>query len=65
MALHLGKSKGCAVTLTHNQTIGRRSKQKWLQQHRCNVLNMSVNGASKSLGLAFCTMNGICHNINA
>jgi len=43
MALHRGYSKGCAATFTHDQTIGRLSRQKWLQQHHCYVLNMSIN----------------------
>jgi hypothetical protein len=28
MALQFGKSKGCMATLTHDQTIGRRLKEK-------------------------------------
>jgi len=51
-ALHLGTSKGCAVMLTHDRTIGRLSWQSWLRQHCCYVLYMSINGVSTILGLA-------------
>jgi len=64
MALQLGKSKGCAATRTHNRTIGRLSRQKWLQQDRYYVLNMSVNRASTILGVASWIFKGLCYDIN-
>jgi hypothetical protein len=44
--MHLGKSGGGAVTLTHNRTISRLSRQKCFLRHRYYALKMSVNGAS-------------------
>jgi hypothetical protein len=52
LALHHSKWKGSAATSSHNQTIGRLSRQKWLRQHRYYVLKMSVNGASTIIGFA-------------
>jgi len=36
-ALHLPKSLGCAITVIHNQTISRRSRQQYLW-HRNNCV---------------------------
>jgi len=52
LALHVGNGKGCAATLTDDQTIGRLSRQKCLRQHRDYVLNLSVNGVSTIFDLA-------------
>jgi hypothetical protein len=38
---------------------------KWLQQHHCFVLNMSVNEALRMSGLASCLINELCDNINS
>jgi hypothetical protein len=35
--------EGCAVTVSHNQTVGRLSMEQWLWQHFHYVLKMSVN----------------------
>jgi len=43
---------GCAVTVSHNQTIGRLSMEQWWWQHFYYVLKMSFNRASTTFGLA-------------
>jgi hypothetical protein len=43
---------GCAVTASHNQTIGRLSIEQWWQQLFYYVLKMSVNRVSTTFGLA-------------
>jgi hypothetical protein len=55
--------EGCMLTLTHNQSISRLSKQTLFWQHRNYVLKMSVNGGSMICGLASWTMQGLCCNI--
>jgi len=50
---------GCAVTVSHNGTIGRLSMEKWWWQHIYYVLNKSVNRASTTLGLAPWSMHGL------
>ena len=64
MALHLGKSNGCAATLTHNQTIGCHSRQMRFWQHCYYVLNISVKRASMIVGLASPIIKGLCNDIN-
>jgi hypothetical protein len=51
---------GCAVTVSHNRTIGRLSIEQWWWQHSYYVLTMSVNRASITFGLAFWKMHGLC-----
>jgi hypothetical protein len=51
---------GCAVTVSHNRTIGRLSIEQWWWQHFYYVLTMSVNRASMTFGLAFWKMHGLC-----
>jgi len=46
LALNLGRSNDCAVSLTYDQTIGCLSWQKCLPQHRNYILNMRVSGAA-------------------
>jgi len=50
---------GCAVTVRHNQTIGRLSIEQWWWQHFYYVLKMSVNGASTTFGLASWKLHGL------
>jgi hypothetical protein len=62
--MYQGKSNGCGATLTHNRTISRLSRQKHLQQHRYNVLKMTVNGASAIVALASWIIVGLSGDIN-
>jgi len=64
LGMQLGKSKGCAATLTHNRTIGRSCRQSWFQQHRYYVLKMNVNGASTTFGLLSWNIREMYSNIN-
>ena len=64
-ALHLGKCKDCAVTLTHNRNIRRLSRQKWFQRHRPYATKMSVNGESMILGLPSCKIRKLCDKIDS
>jgi len=64
LALHLTKSMGSTATSTHNGTIGRFSRQKWSWQHRCYVVNMSINGVSTILGIASWIIKGLCDDMN-
>jgi len=64
LALHLGQYKDFAATSTHDEMIGRFSMQQWLRQHRCNVVNMSVNGGSTILGLASWIHKGLFDDMN-
>jgi len=64
LALQLRQSKRCAATLFHNGTIGRISRQHWLQQHCCYVLNMSINGASMIEGFASWMIKGLCSDLH-
>jgi hypothetical protein len=50
---------GCAVTVSHNQTIGRLSMEKWWWQHFYYVLKMSINRESTTFGLASGKMHGL------
>jgi hypothetical protein len=54
---------GCAATLPHNRAICRLSRQNLLQQHRYNVLKMSINGASTTFGIVSRKIIGLCLNI--
>jgi len=54
---------GCAVTASHNQTIGRHSIAQWWWQHFHYVLKMSVNRASTTFGIASWKMHGLCGDI--
>jgi len=54
---------GCAVTVPHNQTIGRLSIQQLWWQHFYYVLKMSVNRASTIFGLASCILHGLCGDV--
>jgi len=42
----LQNPESSVATLTHNRTIGRVSRQKWLPQQCYYVLTMSVNGVN-------------------
>jgi len=64
MALHHEKCMGCAATLSHNRTIGRRSRRKSLRQHSYYVWKMIVNRASTTSGLATWQMQGLCGDID-
>jgi len=64
LVLHHQKSKGCAVTLTHDPTVGRLSSQQWLQRHRCYVLKMRVNGVTMTFGHASWKIRGLFGDIN-
>jgi len=54
---------GCAVTVRHNQTIGRLSIERWWWQHFYYVLKMSVNRASAIFGLASWKLYGLWGNV--
>jgi hypothetical protein len=54
---------GCAVTVSHNATIGCLSIEQWWWQHYYYVLKMSVNRASTTFGLASCNMHGLCSDV--
>jgi len=54
---------GCAVTVRHNQTIGRLSIEQWWWQHFYYVLTMSVNRASTIFGLASWKLHGLCSDV--
>jgi len=56
---------GCAVTVSHNRTIGHLSIEQWCWQHFYCVLKMSVNRASTTFGLASWKMQGLCGNITS
>jgi len=59
LALHLGKWKGCAATLSHNQTISRLSQQKCFQGLRHYAQKMRVNRASTILDLSSWKIEGL------
>jgi hypothetical protein len=63
-ALYLGKSKGCAATLSRNQTISWLSREKQLRRHHYYVQKMSVNGASTTFRHASWKIRGQCSDIN-
>jgi hypothetical protein len=50
----------CAVTVSHNRTIGHLSIEQWWWQHFYYVLTMSVNRVSITFGLASWKMHGLC-----
>jgi len=54
---------GCAVTLSHNQTIGPLSTEQYWWQHFYYVLKMSVNRASTTFGLASWKLHGLCADV--
>jgi len=54
---------GCAVTVRHNQTIGRLCIEQWWWQHFYYVLKMSINRASTISGLASWKLHGLCGDI--
>jgi len=54
---------GCAVTVSHNQTIGRRSIEHWWWQHFYYVLKMSVNRATTTFGQTSWKMHALGGNI--
>jgi hypothetical protein len=54
---------GCAVTVSHNQTIGPISIEQWWPQHFYYVLKMSVNRVSTTFGLASWKMHGVCGDV--
>jgi len=60
----LKNPKGCVATLTHDWTIGRVSRQKFLLRHHTYALKMSVNGASTILGLPSSLIKGPCCDID-
>jgi len=49
----------CAVTVSHNQTIGCLSMEQWWWQHFYYVLKMSINRVSTTFGLASWKMHGL------
>jgi len=65
LALHPGKCKGCAATLSHNRTIGRLSRQNSFPHHRHHASKMTVNGASKILGFSSWKVKGLCDIIDS
>jgi len=64
-ALYLGKSWGCAATLSHNKIIGRLSRQRQLRRYCYYVLKMSINGASTTLDLGSRKILGMCGDIKS
>jgi hypothetical protein len=54
---------GCAVTVRHNQTIGRHSIEQWLCQHFYYVLKMNVNRVSTIVGIASWKLHGLCADV--
>jgi hypothetical protein len=54
---------GCAVTVSHNQTIGRLSMEQWWWQHINYVLKRIVNRASTTFGLEAWKMHGLCSDV--
>jgi hypothetical protein len=61
-ALHIGQSRGCTMTLTHNRNMDRLSKQKYILRHGNYVLKMRVTGASMILHLPSSKMMGLCNH---
>jgi hypothetical protein len=56
-------SVGCAVTESHNQTVGHLSiEQRWWQ-YFYYVLKMSVNRVSMTFGLASWKIHELCGNV--
>jgi hypothetical protein len=51
---------GCAVTVRHNQTIGRHCIEQSWWQHFYYVLKMSINRVSTMFGLAYWKLLGLC-----
>jgi len=62
--LHHGHSKRCALTLTHNQCIGRLYVQKCSWWYRNHLLKMNLNRPSTIFGLAFWTIWGLRKGVN-
>jgi hypothetical protein len=54
---------GCAVTVSHNQTISRLSIEQWWRQLFYYVLKMSVTRASTTFGLAFWKSYKVCGDV--
>jgi hypothetical protein len=50
---------GCAVTVSHNRTVGRVAIEQWWWQQFYYVLKMSVNRSSTTLGLASQKLHGL------
>jgi hypothetical protein len=58
-------SLGCAVTVSHNPTIGHLSIQQWWWQHFYCVLTMSINRVSTTFGHASWKMHQLCGDVTA
>jgi len=54
---------GCAVTVRHNQTIGRLSIEQWWSQHFYYVLKMSIQRASTIIGLVSWKLIELCGHV--
>jgi len=62
---HVSKVLGSdLLTVMHKQLIGSLYRQNRKRHSRCHVHKMSVNAASMIYGLASCTIQGLCNNIN-
>jgi len=55
----------CAVTVSHNQTIGRLSMEQWWWHHFYYVLKISVNRASTTFSLPSWKWHGLCVDITS
>jgi len=64
MALHLGKSKGCTVILTHDHTIGRLSRHNWLWPHRCYVQLAVFLGKNACANIETMSGNDLPRSVN-
>jgi hypothetical protein len=54
---------GCAVTASHNQTIGRLSIEQQWWQNFYYVLKISVNRASTAFRLGSWKLHGLCGDV--
>jgi len=64
LALHLGKSKGCAATLFHTHDNGLLSRQKTFGQRVYYVVKMSVNAVLTIFSFECWKIQGLFSNIN-
>jgi len=54
---------GCAVTVRHNQTIGRLAIEQWWWQHFYYLLKISANREWMIFGLASWKWHGLCGDV--
>jgi hypothetical protein len=54
---------GYAVTVRHNQNVGRLSIEQWWWQHFYYVLKMNVNKESTIFGLQSWKLHGLCGDV--